>query len=39
MSLLFFKFPLLTHSVDVIRPQDHLENPKHIAHSLLNSLV
>ena len=39
MSLLFFQFRLLTHSVDVIRPQDHLEKPKQIAHSLLNSLV
>ena len=39
MSLLFFQFRFLTHSVDIIRPQDHLEKPKQIAHSLLNSLV
>ena len=39
MSLLFFQFRLLTHSVDVIRPQYHLEKSKQIAHSLLNSLV
>ena len=34
-----FQFRFLTHSVDVIRPQDHLEKPKQIAHSLLNSFV
>ena len=39
MSLLFFQFRFLTHSVDVIRLQDHLQKPKQIAHSLLNSFV
>ena len=39
LLLLFFQFRFLTHSVDVIRSQDHLEKPKQIAHSLVNSLV
>ena len=39
LLLLFFQFRFLTHSVDVIRLQDHLEKPKQIAHSLLNSFV
>ena len=39
MSLLFFQFLFLTHSVNVIRQQDHLERPKQIAHFLLNSFV